>query len=93
MSRRTRTSSAVKDRYNRKHYEQIILRTANGGRAAVQELAELHGMSVAAYLRQLIIIDGEKLGKADISAILGGGGSGAEKYCGALAAVTRELLW
>jgi hypothetical protein len=74
MSRRTHTSSAVKDRYNRKHYEQIILRTANGGRAAVQELAELHGMSVAAYLRQLIIIDGEKLGKADISAIIGGGG-------------------
>lgn len=72
--RKTHTSSAVKDRYNRKHYEQIILRTACGGREAVQQLAELHGMSVSAYLRHLVIADGKRLGKADISAILGGGG-------------------
>lgn len=71
--RKTHTSSAVKDRYNRKHYEQIILRTANGGRAAIQELAELHGMSVTAYIRHLVIADGERCGKPEISAIIGGG--------------------
>lgn len=91
MSRRTKTSSAVKDRYNRKHYEQITLRTAHGGRQAIQELADLHGLSVTAYIRHLVIVDGERLGKADISAILGGGGRGAEKYCGDLATIAREL--
>ena len=72
--RKTHTSSAVKDRYNRKHYEQIILRTANGGRAAIRQLAELHGMSVTEYIRHLVIADGERLGKSDISGIIGGGG-------------------
>lgn len=72
--RKTHTSSAVKDRYNRKHYEQVILRTAAGGREAIQKQAKLRGLSVAAYLRHLVIIDGEKLGNNDISAILGGGG-------------------
>lgn len=71
--RKTHTSSAVKDRYNRKHYEQVILRTAAGGREAIQKQAKLRGLSVAAYLRHLVIIDGEKLGNNDISAILGGG--------------------
>lgn len=88
--RKTHTSSAVKDRYNRKHYEQIILRTANGGRAAIRQLAELHGMSVTEYIRHLVIADGERLGKSDISGIIGGGGVGAERYCGAVAAVKRE---
>lgn len=74
MRRKTHTSSEVKDRYNRKHYEQIIVRTANGGRQAIQELAELHGLSVTAYIRHLVIADGERCGKRDISAILGGGG-------------------
>jgi hypothetical protein len=72
--RKTKTSSAVKDRYNRKHYEQVILRTACGGREAIQKQAKLRGLSVAAYLRHLIIIDGEKLGNSEISAIIGGGG-------------------
>lgn len=71
--RKTHTSSAVKDRYNRKHYEQVNFRVAQGGRAALQELAELHGLSVNAYVRHLIIADGKKLGKPEISAILGGG--------------------
>lgn len=89
--RRTKTSSEVKDRYNRKHYEQLTIRTAHGGRAAIQELAELHGMSMTQYIRHLVIADGQKLGKDDISAILGGGGAGAEKYCGFLADTCREL--
>lgn len=89
--RKTHTSSAVKDRYNRKHYEQVNFRVAQGGRAALQELAELHGLSVNAYVRHLIIADGKKLGKPEISAILGGGGKGAEFYCGELATIFREL--
>lgn len=89
--RKTKTSSAVKDRYNRKHYEQVILRTAHGGRQAIQELAALHGLSVTAYIRHLVIADGERLGKDDISAILGGGGRGAEKYCSELASIAREM--
>ena len=71
--RKTKTSCDVKDRYNRKHYEQVILRTAKGGRAAIQQLAELHGLSVSAYMRHLVIADGERNGIADISATLGGG--------------------
>lgn len=74
MSRRTYTSPEVKDRYNRKHYEQVLLRVAKGGRETVQELAELRGLSVSAYVRHLIIRDAETLGKGDISAIIGGGG-------------------
>ena len=91
--RKTHTSCTVKDRYNRKHYEQIILRTACGGREAIQKQAQLRGLSVAAYLRHLIIIDGEKLGNDGISAILGGGGAGVERYCGQLASTVRELFW
>ena len=73
MSRRTYTSPEVKDRWNRKHYEQILLRVAKGGRETVQQLAELRGLSVSAYVRHLIIHDAETLGKGDISAIIGGG--------------------
>lgn len=89
--RRTRTSAEVKDRYNRKHYEQLTIRTAKGGRAAIQELADFHGLSMTAYIRHLVIADGERHGKPEISAILGGGGRGAERYCGDLAHICRKL--
>jgi len=72
--RKTQTSCEVKDRWNRNHYDQIMLRCATGGREAIQELAELRGLSVAAYIRHLIIKDAETLGKADISGKIGGGG-------------------
>lgn len=92
--RKTHTSSAVKDRYNRKHYEQIILRTANGGRAAIQELADLHGLSVNSYLRHLVVVDGIAHGKPEISGIIGGGGRGAEYFSASknsVGEVFREL--
>lgn len=69
--RKTVTSCEVKDRYNRKHYDQVILRTAKGGRDELQRIADSHGMSVNAYIRHLIIRD--NAANADISAILGGG--------------------
>ena len=86
--RRTKTSCEVKDRYNRRHYEQVILRTAKGGRAAIQQLAELHGLSVSAYIRHLVIADGERNGIADISAALGGG---LTTYTGQSAELKRWL--
>lgn len=73
MSRRTYTSCEVKDRYNRKHYDQIILRTAKGGADCVKILADEQGLSVAAYIRHLIIADAASRGNGDISAIIGGG--------------------
>lgn len=74
MARKTHTSSAVKDRWNRNHYDQITIRTAIGGREAIQAMADLRGLSMAAYIRHLVIADAEHLGKPGISGVLGGGG-------------------
>jgi len=72
--RRTHTSCEVKDRYNRKNYDQILIRTGKGGREAIQIMAELRGKSVSEYLRGLVIEDAKRNGaNGDISAILGGG--------------------
>ena len=75
--RRTTTSTEVKDRWNRNHYDQILIRTAKGGREAIQVIAAANGKSVSEYIRGLIIADAardRKLANVDISAILGGGG-------------------
>lgn len=74
MSRKTVTSCEVKDRWNRNHYEQVLFRVGIGGKAAIKAAAELRGLSVAEYIRGLIISDCKELGNGDISAILGGGG-------------------
>lgn len=74
MSRKTYTSCEVKDRWNRNHYDQIMFRTGNGGAAAIKAMAAYHGLSMAEYLRHLVIKDAETEGKPEISAILGGGG-------------------
>lgn len=86
MSRRTYTSSEVKDRWNREHYEQVLFRVGIGGKAAIKAVAELRGCSVAEYIRGLIIADAKNLGNGDISAILGGGGELTEflKDCDSL---------
>nr|CDL67188.1 unnamed protein product [uncultured bacterium] len=73
MGHKTYTSNEVKDRYNRKHYEQVMLRVAIGGRDAIQTMAAYHGLSVAEYIRHLVITDAKQTGNGDISAILGGG--------------------
>ena len=74
MSRRkTYTSPEVKDRYNRKHYDQVQLRVAKGGREQLQQLALSEGLSTAAYIRHLIIADAKNRGFGDISAVIGGG--------------------
>ncbi len=73
MSRKTYTSSEVKDRWNRSHYDQVIFRVGKGGRAAIAAAAALNGKSVAEYIRSLIIADCKAHGIDDISATLGGG--------------------
>lgn len=82
MSRRTYTSSEVKDRWNRNHYEQVIFRVSIGGKDVLRRLAEESGLSVAAYLKHLVIKDAQERGNGDISAIIGGGGNliGYEGY-------------
>lgn len=72
---KTYTSSEVKDRYNRKHYDQVTIRVGKGGRDAIKAVADSRGMSLAAYIRHLVIEDTKRHGNGDISAILGGGGS------------------
>lgn len=74
--RRTTTSCEVKDRYNRKNYDQILIRTGKGGREAIQTMAAARGKSVAEYIRGLVIADAAKDGaNGEISALLGGGGN------------------
>ena len=73
MKRRTYTSSEVKDRWNRNHYEQVIFRVSIGGKDVLKSLAEESGLSVAAYLKHLVIKDAQERGNGDISAIIGGG--------------------
>lgn len=72
------TSSQVKARYNRKAYDQISFRAGKGSLQAVHDMAELRGLSVAAYIKHLIIADAESAGKGDISRILGGGGNSTD---------------
>lgn len=71
---KTKTSSQVKARYNRKTYDQITFRAGKGSLQAVHMMADLRGMSVAAYIRHLIIRDCDEAAKPELSAILGGGG-------------------
>jgi hypothetical protein len=72
--RKTYTSPAVKDRWNRAHYDRLELRVYKGGRAEVQALADDAGLSVSEYIRLAIKEKAEKDGKADTLVILRGGG-------------------
>ena len=49
-----RTSSAVKDRYNAKVYDEIKLRVAKGKKETIQAHAEALGESVNAFLNRAI---------------------------------------
>ena len=80
MSRKTFTSCEVKDRWNRNHYDKITFRTGKGGAQAIKAMAEWHGLSMAEYLRHLVIADARQAEKNEISAILGGGGDLTEFF-------------
>lgn len=73
--RKTVTSSEVKARYNRKHYDCVAFRMRKGGRDVVAALADSMGLSMSEYIRHLIIADAKNRQNADISAEIGGGGS------------------
>lgn len=49
------TSSEVKNRWNRKHYDVISTRLPIGARKEINSLARLHGMSTAQFIRWAIL--------------------------------------
>lgn len=49
-----KTSSAVKNRYNAKAYDQIPLRVKKGEKEIIQKRAEKLGKSVNSYITDLI---------------------------------------
>ena len=49
-----RTSSAVKDRYNAKAYDEIKVRVSKGKKDTIQAHAEAQGQSVNAYINAAI---------------------------------------
>lgn len=72
--RKTFTSSAVKDRWNKAHYDRLTLYMQKGAREEVKKVAELAGLSVSEYIRQAVKEKAEKDGKLEILQILRGGG-------------------
>ena len=52
-----KTSSAVKNRYNAKAYDQIPLRVKKGEKEIIQKRAEKLGKSVNSYITDLIAED------------------------------------
>lgn len=72
---KTHTSAKVKDRYNRRVYDQITFRAGKGTLEVVRSMAEARGLSMAAYLRYLIQQDCKAAGKPEFSATVGGGGT------------------
>lgn len=49
-----KTSNESKARYNEKAYDRINIAVPKGYKAVIQEIAEQHGLSVNAYINQLI---------------------------------------
>ena len=72
MKRKTTTSCEVKDRWNREHYDKVTFRTPTGGAEELRKIAESRGMSVAAYLRHLVIADNAQ--NPESTCFLRGGG-------------------
>ena len=74
MARKTYTSSAVKERYNRKHYDRIAFHCPKGGNEVLKEAAKIVGMTKSEYLRSLILKDAQERGLTDVVKVFGGGG-------------------
>jgi hypothetical protein len=69
---RTTTSAEVKNRWNDQHYDRVVLTVPIGAREEIKAAAAAQGLSVSAYVRQLIIHDNAK--NPDSTRILRGGG-------------------
>ncbi len=52
---KTKTSSAVKDRYNRKSYDSLLVRLPKGQKALVQAAADTAGESVNLYAQKALL--------------------------------------
>ena len=63
-----RTSSAVKDRYNAKAYDEIKVRVNKGRKAEIQSYAEAHDQSVNGFINRAIdeTMERDKEGGEDI---------------------------
>ena len=63
-----RTSSAGKDRYNAKAYDEIKVRVNKGRKAEIQSYAEAHGQSVNGFINRAIdeTMERDKEGGEDI---------------------------
>ena len=53
----SKTSSAVKDRWNKKNYDQLGIRIPKGRKEAIEQRARENGESVNGYLNRLIHTD------------------------------------
>lgn len=93
--RKTYTSSEVKDRWNKKHYDRLPVYVQKGGKDEVKALAERAGLSVSEYVRMAIREKAEKDGFSDTLVILRGGGgfdpAGALTYASALAVLREQI--
>lgn len=93
--RKTYTSPAVKDRWNRAHYDRLPIYVQKGGKDEVKSLAELAGLSVSEYVRMAIREKAEKDGNSNILVILRGGGgfdpAGALMYQDVLAMLKEQI--
>lgn len=72
--RKTTTSSKVKNRWNKLHYDRLSFTCRIGGGSLVKELAAAKGMSLTSYILWLVEQDALKSGRNDVSEYLRGGG-------------------
>lgn len=72
--RKTYTSPAVKNRWNKKHYDKLSFICKKGGGEMIKSLAKEKGMSMSAYIVYLIRQDAVSSNREGISDFLGGGG-------------------
>ena len=59
--RKTRTSSAVKNRYNEKAYDRINLVVHKGEKDRIKEAAEKNGESVNSLINRVVMAEVEKI--------------------------------
>ena len=53
MARKTVTSTAVKTKYNRRHYDRLTLLFPKGYKEKIREYATAHGLSVNGFVNKI----------------------------------------
>ena len=72
--RKTFTSSEVKNRWNKAHYDKLSFICRKGGGDMIKELAKEKGMSMSSYIVWLIRQEALRANRTDVAEYLGGGG-------------------